>query len=73
MNKEQAEELAANIKAQFPFHVLIVRQAGELHHIAPHDWVIYIKPSEDYQGESLRIQSEDDWHQALLAWQILRD
>ena len=72
MTEEQACALAAQIKTQFPFHVITVVQSADMRN-APRNWILGIRPSEDYTGRSLLIHSEFEWNDALLAWRILKD
>ncbi len=69
MTKEQAEALAAKIKAQFPFHHVGASQSADMRN-APRTWFVGVQRIDG--GDALIIYSEFDWSQALLALDVLR-
>lgn len=70
VTKEQAEQLAEEIRLQFPTHAVKVGDGW-----TEHGWFVAIfrEPYVPDSKEILYIWRPYDWERALLAWRILGD
>lgn len=70
MNLEQANELAARIRAQFPHVEAAVVQRADMRN-APRNWFISVERSGEPEGAYLHIHNENEWVEAVKAWFVL--
>lgn len=71
MDEQQANDLAARIRAQFPHVSTVVVQSADMRN-APSNWLIGVQRRESmFDGVSLHIHSELEWIEAVTALFVL--
>lgn len=68
---QQAEDLAASIRQQFPHVNTLVLPSVDTRN-APRHFFIAIRRGDDLTGPSLLIHSSFEWTQAMLAYNVLK-
>lgn len=70
MDEQQARDLAARIRAQFPHVSTLVLESADTRN-APHHWLIGVQRSGELEGVSIHIHNENEWIEAVTAWFVL--
>lgn len=70
MDEQQANDLAARIREQFPHVSTVVVQSADMRN-APRNWLIGVQRRGELEGVSIHIHNENEWIEAVTAWFVL--